>query len=202
MPIMRYQKAEIEKLKIRCTDTWDLYQEQRCKKWYYRGELEIAQKNMDIELKKREPLVRIGAAVRMRGMEQAKYALNAENGIVENEDEDESPKFGFPDRTIIDKGNDAAHDGDSDADAVLFRLGYYDVEDDDVGLFGEKYKQNRNVYFALYKLQPEMFHGYDNSHFVRILNCQSTVRALTPTNRNSSFENGREIILNHLGDIL
>jgi len=186
---MRFQEREISLLKQRQNEIWDMYREQKDRKAFYKGEVEILQKNMDEELAKREPLVHIGAAVRMRSLEQFKYQLGAQDrSEVQAETDDAWTEFGFPNRQIIEKGNDAAHNGNSEADAALFKLSYYDDSDD-------------YDFLALYNSHPEKFQIYKSSHFVRILDCIATTRSFVPVNKTEAFEAGKTTILNQLSDI-
>lgn len=104
-----------------------------------------------------EPLVRIGAAVRLRHLEQAREAIMHIH-------------LEAVDRDIIDRGKIAAHRANGAADSVLFQLGL--VPKDHLAVATRTFER-------LYKC-PSLQYELDYP-WRRLLDCDATLLMLNPT---------------------
>lgn len=116
--------------------------------------------SLEVDMEKKEPLVKIGAAIRLRFLEYGRELIHQ---VARNE----------LDLTLIAEGNAAAHKGNGIADAALF----------EAGLIPDAYFVDcESLFNDLYQKRPEHF-GSVGSKVARILNCQATVNVSKATNR-------------------
>lgn len=103
----------------------------------------------------KEPLVQLGAAVRVRNLERAKGpALGTARDTLN--------------KTNIAEGNAAAHNGNGKAEAALFSLDDLDVN----------VSRLEEVYQSLYHREPSMFESSFRSKMQRIVDLQVTAKLL------------------------
>jgi len=185
---LEYQIKENKRLQERCHDLFDMYARQRQSKECFKDDVWNMERRVEeltekLEKSKQNPLLLIRVAVRKRFLEQAKGTVPLGEDGSENDFEDdidnardlhpknlskeEAAKSGNPDRVVIEKGNIAAHRGNSEADAALFDAEYMDT----IG-----YEQ---LYKATYHMDPRRLgDGYYSARLTKIHNCEATILAL------------------------
>lgn len=142
----------------------------------------------ECDAKKKEPLVKIGAAIRLRFLENSRE-------VVFNVPREEL------DLALILDGNGAAHAGNGLADAALFKA----------GLVPENCLVECNkVFQELYQCEPREEYHLFMSKMARILDCETTVRVLKASHRSKNdsaaereeYEGHITTLLNHYQHVL
>lgn len=117
---------------------------------------------LERELRIKEPLVEVGAAIRLRFLETSREVVS----------EVTRDRLDF---ALITGGNDAAHKGNGLADAALFKAGLAPV----------KYlPQGTRLFQALYNRKPHKYHT-TLSQLARISDFETTVKVSKATNRSA-----------------
>ena len=198
---------ENKRLKERCHELYDMYARQRQSKECYmddatnmRREVGAMANKLDHLKERQDPLLQIGVAVRKRFLEQARATIPVGEEFFEDdtnhardphpvnlptEDED---TWGKPDRSVIEKGNIAAHRGNCEADAALF---------DRESMEGGEYEQ---LYKRMYRMDPRRLEeGHYSAELRKIRNCEATISALVTV----SFHAGdrRQPVLDRLAGL-